>query len=84
MRDVFCQSCALPLKSPIDFGTNVDGTKNRDFCGYCFQRGEFTQPDISLEEMVAMCVSIMRDRNLSDEVIDQAKIMIPQLKRWKE
>jgi radical SAM superfamily enzyme len=84
MPEVFCQSCAMPLKSPTDFGTNIDGTKNREYCVYCFQRGTFSEPQITLAEMVTKCVTMMKQQKLPDSIIAQAKKIIPQLKRWKQ
>ncbi|RBQ23112.1 hypothetical protein ALNOE001_11280 [Candidatus Methanobinarius endosymbioticus] len=37
----FCQSCAMPMNKNVN-GTNDDGTKNKDYCMYCYQKGEFT------------------------------------------
>ncbi|WP_305065382.1 zinc ribbon domain-containing protein [Methanococcoides sp.] len=49
---VFCQSCGMPLEKDEDFGANADGTKSDEYCLYCYQNGKFTQPDITLEEMI--------------------------------
>ena len=35
----FCQSCAMPLEEKI-YGTNEDGTKNEEFCIYCYKNGK--------------------------------------------
>ncbi|MBU4293030.1 MAG: zinc ribbon domain-containing protein [Actinobacteria bacterium] len=32
----FCQSCSMPMMKPEDFGTNADGSKNEEYCTYCF------------------------------------------------
>ena len=45
----FCQSCAMPLYNDEVLGTNADGSKNEDYCIYCFKDGEFTS-DMSMEE----------------------------------
>ncbi|QGY42207.1 hypothetical protein GM418_00610 [Maribellus comscasis] len=38
-----CQSCGMPLsKDPDGGGTEKDGAKNRKYCSYCYQNGEFT------------------------------------------
>jgi len=42
-KNRFCQSCGLPMKKdPQGGGTNVDGSKNENYCNYCYQNGEFT------------------------------------------
>lgn len=38
-----CQSCGMPLKNDTKGGsTNADGTKNQNYCSYCYQSGDFT------------------------------------------
>lgn len=32
-------------------GTNADGSRNDDYCVYCYKEGKFTQ-DFSMEEMI--------------------------------
>jgi hypothetical protein len=81
----FCQSCAMPLEKPDLFGTNADGTRSAEYCAYCFQNGMFTEPTITLSQMIAKCVGIMTQRKIMPE--HQAKELmsrtIPMLKRWK-
>ena len=37
----FCQSCGMPLTKNEDCGTNADGSKNFDYCKYCYADGKF-------------------------------------------
>jgi hypothetical protein len=80
-----CQSCAMPLNSSQMFGTNSDGTKTDEFCAYCYQKGQFTAPHITMQEMIDKCVSIMSKQHIMPE--DQARDLmiktIPILKRWR-
>lgn len=46
---VFCQSCGMPLQKEEDYGSNDGGSKNTDYCTYCYQKGNFTELDITLE-----------------------------------
>lgn len=80
----FCQSCAMPMVKPEDFGTNADGSPNQEYCHYCFQNGAFTAPDITVEQMIAKCAEIMRQMNIPEAQIEQAKAFIPMLKRWRK
>ena len=81
----FCQSCAMPMNSPEMFGTNSDGSKTEEFCTYCFQNGKFTAPDITVQEMIDKCVSIMNQQKIMPE--EQARDLmtktIPYLNRWR-
>jgi hypothetical protein len=80
-----CQSCAMPMNSPKMLGTNADGSKSEEFCTYCFQNGMFSAPNITVQEMIDKCVSIMTQQKVMLE--EQARALmtktIPHLKRWK-
>ena len=82
----FCQSCAMPMEAAEKFGTNVDGSRNADYCVHCFQAGRFTAPDATLEGMIAFCAGIMaKEMGISeDEAKAQLSQSMPKLKRWRE
>lgn len=67
-------------------GTNADGSKNGDYCQYCYEKGAFTAPDISMEEMIGICVGPMVESN-AEMTEEQARGMMraffPSLKRWR-
>ena len=54
----FCQSGAMPMADDELYGTNADGTKNEDYCIYCFKDGEFTS-DMTMDEMMKFCIDKM-------------------------
>ncbi len=90
MEQKFCQSCAMPLNTEADFGTNKDKTLSEDYCTYCFQEGAFTQ-DLTMDEMIEHCLKFLDEFNKdADKVytIDEAragmKIHFPTLKRWEK
>jgi len=56
---ITCQSCGIPMKIDTDFGTNVDGSKNEDFCAFCYKEGKYTNTDISMGQMNNGCVGMM-------------------------
>lgn len=87
MVEKYCQSCAMPMGDTDGmYGTNSDGTKNDDYCKYCYMEGKFTA-DISMEEMIEVCVPHMVSAN-SGMSEDQARNMMreyfPKLKRWQK
>ena len=43
----------MPLTDDV-LGTNADGTKNEDYCMYCYKDGKFLQ-DCTMEEMIEHC-----------------------------
>lgn len=81
-----CQSCARPLVRPEHYGLNVDGTKNSDYCCSCFHNGSFTEPGLTLEQMIEkvaedMITKVNMPRS-SAEIL--ARAFITPLKRWNE
>lgn len=82
----FCQSCAMPMEAPEQFGTNADGSRSEDYCVHCCRKGQFTQPDATLDQMIAFCAGIMaKEMGISEE---EAKARLgqfmPMLKRWSQ
>jgi len=81
-----CQSCSMPLNKPADFGTNADGSKNEEYCCYCYQKGEFTEPSITLDQMVDKVANMMaRMQGIpEDHALELTIQFIPKLKRWRK
>lgn len=79
----FCQSCGMPMEEDKLYGTNADGSKNPDYCEYCYKGGEFTS-DVTLEEMIDICTPFVVESGAMAE--SQARAMLsevlPKLKRW--
>jgi len=85
----FCQSCGMPLTDDV-LGTNADGSKNEDYCMYCYKDGKFLQ-DCTMEEMIEHCAQFVGAVNeglpnpiTKEEYIGQMKMYFPQLKRWRK
>ncbi len=81
----FCQSCAMPMENLDLYGTNSDGSKNDDYCSYCFKDGSFSK-DETMEEMIESCVPFVSKNNPWPDEDTARKAMMelfPQLKRWK-
>jgi len=49
MEMKFCQSCGMPL-TPEILGSNADGSKNEEYCIYCYKDGALTG-DFNMEQM---------------------------------
>ena len=80
-----CQSCGMPIDAAFaNLGTEIDGTPATDYCTFCFQIGEFTDPELTLDDMIQASVDFMT-KNLSFTPEMAAKMsndIIPQLRRW--
>ncbi|MDG5815891.1 zinc ribbon domain-containing protein [Chitinispirillales bacterium ANBcel5] len=81
----FCQSCAMPMQKPEDFGTEATGVRSNDYCVYCFKDGTFTAPDITKEQMIEFCVTLMDKEGIMPKHKASAMLneVIPKLKRWQ-
>lgn len=80
-----CQSCGIPLVHPDQYGTNRDGSENSEYCKYCFQNGLFTDPNMTVEQMIENSISYMVNGLKMNEAKARSlsQIIIPQLKRWR-
>ena len=81
-----CQSCSMPLEEGKDHGTNADGSRHKQYCHFCFQKGKFTEPRITMEQMIEKVVGIMMLEKVMDEreVRRIAGVIIPALERWSK
>ena len=77
----------MPLTEEI-LGTNADGSKNEEYCMYCYRDGKFLQ-ECTMDEMIEHCaqfVGAFNDGNGTqisrEEYIGQMKMYFPHLKRW--
>ena len=79
-----CQSCGMPLsKDPEKGGTNADNSKSTIYCSYCYQDGDFTQPDITVDEMKKFCKQKMKEMGFPGFLAAFSTLGIPKLERWK-
>lgn len=85
----FCQSCGMPITDET-FGTNADGSKNEDYCIYCYKDGVFTN-DCTMDEMIEFCSQFVDEVNKNmpkqmtkEEYKQMMRGYFPMLKRWKK
>lgn len=77
----------MPLSNEI-LGTNADGSKNEDYCIYCYKDGAFTG-DFTMEEMAEYCSMFVEEYNKNTgknltacEYKQELLKYYPTLKRW--
>lgn len=84
-----CQSCGMALGFPISedfFSTNKNGSKNFEYCKFCYENGNFTNPKLTIEQMINNSIRHMT-QELSfpkEKAENLANSIIPCLKRWKK
>ena len=83
----FCQSCGMPLNEQL-LGTNADGSRNEDYCMYCYKEGRFTN-DCTMDEMIEFCAQFVDEVNKNmpkpmtkEEYKEMMRSYFPKLKRW--
>ena len=83
-----CQTSELIVGAPAecdDFGTNADGTKNGEFCHFCYRDGHFTDEGVTMEQKIDKLVDIAvaKMKIPKEQARAQASEIIPTLKRWR-
>jgi hypothetical protein len=86
MKNKFiCQSCGMPMKEEKDFGTNIDKTKNTEYCTFCYQDGSFTDEGISMKDKIENNIQIATEMGMDEKKARKlAEDTIPKLKRWQK
>jgi hypothetical protein len=74
----------MPLnKDPEKGGSEKDGSKSTMYCSYCFQEGEFTQPDFNANDMKKFCKQKMKEMGFPGILAGFFTLGIPKLERWR-
>ena len=74
----------MPIDDPQLLGTEKNGVKSTEYCKFCYQNGEFTNPGLTMSEMKNRMTEKMDSRNFSDSAILKALKRFPGLKRWTQ
>lgn len=82
-KNPVCQSCGMPMKKdPEQGGTNADGSKNDQYCSYCYQKGEFTFNG-SVDEFQEFCRQQMMKKGFGKFSAWLFSRGMKRLGRWK-
>lgn len=81
----FCQSCGMPMPEQDLLGTDREGVKTEDYCKYCYENGEFKQPDITLQGMIDLCAGYLVQQGFAEaDARGMLAQTLPLLKRWRQ
>lgn len=84
MDQHYCQSCGMPMVEEAQYGSEAGGAKSVEYCVYCYEDGAFKQPDMSLEQMVEVCVPFLKEQGMPEkEARTLMEQQLPHLKRWR-
>ncbi len=79
-----CQSCGMPMnKDPDGGGSEADGTRSTRYCSHCYKDGNFTQPDITVDEMKQLVKEKMAEMKIPGFMGWFFTRGIPKLERWR-
>ena len=85
---IFCQSCGMPMSGEDMYGKNSDGSKNEDYCCHCYENGQFTTPNDTLNDMIESCIPFIVEDGVHAKDEESARALLteflPTLKRWKK
>ncbi len=74
----------MPLREGF-YGTNANGSRQSEYCKFCYASGAFADPELKLEGMIQLSTEHMkRELGFDHEKSEQlARSVIPNLARWK-
>jgi hypothetical protein len=73
----------MPINEENLFATEKDGSRNEDYCVYCYKEGSFTSPDVTMQQMIDICVPHMVEAGMKEnESRSMLNSVLPKLKRW--
>lgn len=79
-----CQSCGMPLKAdPRGGGSNADGSRSSEYCSYCYENGQFHNPDMHIDEMRALIIEKLREKGYPRFIARFFILGLERLKRWR-
>ena len=78
---LICQCCGMPLEGEI-IGRNKDGSRNEDYCKWCYADGTYTYSN--MDDLIDVCVRNMAQENFTEEAArDYLKQTLPKLNYWR-
>ncbi|MGH4119089.1 zinc ribbon domain-containing protein [Clostridium sp.] len=84
-KDTNCQSCGMPIyKDEKGAGTETDGSLSEIYCSHCYKNGEFTLPDITVNEMRALVTEKIVAMKIPKIMAYFLTKNTRKLKRWKK
>lgn len=79
-----CESCAMPMDRPQDFGTDAEGKPVAEYCTFCYRNGAFVEPRLTLDGMIRKAAGAMAQRGVMAEAGARTFLasVLPEMKRW--
>jgi len=75
----------MPLrKDEQGGGTEQDGSRSEKYCSHCYVQGQFTLPEISVDEMRQRVIVKLRESHFPLVVARWMTHNLPELERWRK
>jgi len=82
-----CQSCGIPFNEEHRakglIALKEDGTYE-DYCTLCYKDGSFTQPDMTMQEMIDLAIEAITPQFGAEMAKKMTEELIPTLRRWRQ
>lgn len=85
-QEYFCQCCGMPIMDLTMHGTEADGSVSDDYCKWCYQGGEYTAKDVSMDDFIEETAKyyVRQSGGTIDQAVSFMGTVLPYLKRWAE
>ena len=84
MPTAYCQSCGMPFDDDhSEFIAKETDGGDSIYCTYCYKDGEFTGPDATAEDMIAMALPHLGHKIGEQAARELLANFIPTLARWR-
>ncbi len=81
-RKLVCQCCGMVMDEDSFIGRNLDGSRNEEYCKWCYVDGTFTYGNMN--ELIDACVGHMANEGFSeDQARSYMERLLPTLDYWK-
>ena len=74
----------MPLTDESLMGTEKDGSKNHEYCKYCYQNGSFVNSDMTVNQMSSFIEQKMKEMHIDADITNNTVRVLPHLKRWRK
>lgn len=78
-----CQSCGMPLRNTEVRGTEKNLETSPMYCRHCYQEGEFTQKEITVDGMKVFVKEKCNEMGVPSFLTGMFVKNIHKLERWK-
>ena len=75
----------MPIEASFkNLGTDADGSPVSEYCMFCYQNGAFTNPTLTVDEMVQSSIDFMTGTMdfTPEQAMKMSNNVIRTLKRW--